>query len=1266
MRRISPRISTSRAAARWALGLAGVLACLAGFGARVAAAATCPVVDPCHLVPYFDSTSGQCQKGPLTGCIIPAVRDSMLLVSDRNTNEGANGELWIQEAGPRRIVLRFALAVCANETTRFCTSSADCTSGAACNPIDTTGLLGAKLTMTIKSNDVNWPSTGAPVSAYRLGDDFLEGNGKTFNIPADQTETRGSGSGVTYNCGTDTNILNTAANCSPQWNAGETSIGSPSTPVSFTTTTTGDVQWDVTADLTAGANRWIVKKQTESTNGRVSFYSKEGAATLGTPQIAPRLVIRGSGYCGDGQLDLGEDCDDSNHDNGDCCSSACKFESAETVCRASEGVCDVAETCTGSSGTCPSDAVAAATLTCRASAGECDPAETCTGRGIDCPPDSKTGAGTACTPDDKTCTADQCDGTNAACQHPAGNPGVICRAGAGICDVAETCTGTSIECPIDAFVSASVLCRASAGECDPAENCSGGAAACPSDGKSASGTTCTSDGNPCSLDQCDGTNVGCQHPAGNAGALCRAGAGICDVAENCTGSSVNCPSDGFAAATVECRASAGVCDVAELCTGSSANCPSDRFAAATVQCRAAAGICDVAELCTGSSANCPTDSKAASGTLCRATAGICDVAETCDGSNDACPVDGFRPASFACRDAAGVCDAVEFCTGSATDCPVDVKEPATAVCRPTDQADACDVAEFCDGSGDDCPPNVDPDKDGDSIPDPCDNCPNDPNSNQTDVDGDGIGNACDTECRGVVCTPFDFCHVEPSCSPVTGLCEPGPFTGCTIEPVRDTMLLSADKNTNEGANDLLALQEAGPRRIILEFPIGACSSDYTKPCDTDADCAPGTCRPVDISGVVSANLALTIVSNDVNWPVGGSLVGIYPLSQHFTEGNGKTFMIPVTQQPTRGTGPGATYNCANDGDVANEAADCQQPWNGAAVASGPLTSSVLFNNPTTGQIAWDVTEDLRPGTTGFLLRKVVESDNGRVEFYSREGARTAGDPGLAPKLELVGSPDCGDGVIQPGEQCDDGNLVAGDCCSPACTIEPAGTVCRKSTGGCDLEEVCNGTSPVCPVNAAPADRDGDGQCDGLDPCTNVGGGQDFKSKAKLDLSRIGSDPTPGNDAFKISGQFALAAGESFGALDPVHRGARIVLKNKAGATVFDVSLPAGLYGAAGNFGWKVNAAKTILQYQDRTLAPPSGITDLKVTDTGKGAPGGMVKISAKGAKATYAVAVGDEPLKAIIALGDRKDSIAGACGETAFTAPNCLFNKAGNSVSCNR
>jgi fibro-slime domain-containing protein len=34
---------------------------------------------------------------------------------------------------------------------------------------------------------------------------------------------------------------------------------------------------------------------------------------------------------------------------------------------------------------------------------------------------------------------------------------------------------------------------------------------------------------------------------------------------------------------------------------------------------------------------------------------------------------------------------------------------------------------------------------------------------------------------------------------------------------------------------------------------------------------------------------------------------------------------------------------------------------------------------------------------------------------------------------------CGDGIVEPGEQCDDGNLIAGDGCSATCTIEPGFT-----------------------------------------------------------------------------------------------------------------------------------------------------------------------------------------------------------------------------------
>src|SRR5439155_8887257 len=103
------------------------------------------------------------------------------------------------------------------------------------------------------------------------------------------------------------------------------------------------------------------------------------------------------------------------------------------------------------------------------------------------------------------------------------------------CDIAETCTGTSTACPADAFQSSATECRGAAGECDLAENCPGNGPSCPADVKKASGTTCTSDGNPCTLDQCDGSSVSCEHPAGNAGTLCRASAGACDVAESCDG-----------------------------------------------------------------------------------------------------------------------------------------------------------------------------------------------------------------------------------------------------------------------------------------------------------------------------------------------------------------------------------------------------------------------------------------------------------------------------------------------------------------------------------------------------------------------------------------------------------------------------------------------------------------------------------------------------------------------------------------------------------
>jgi cysteine-rich repeat protein len=50
---------------------------------------------------------------------------------------------------------------------------------------------------------------------------------------------------------------------------------------------------------------------------------------------------------------------------------------------------------------------------------------------------------------------------------------------------------------------------------------------------------------------------------------------------------------------------------------------------------------------------------------------------------------------------------------------------------------------------------------------------------------------------------------------------------------------------------------------------------------------------------------------------------------------------------------------------------------------------------------------------------------------------------------------CGDGIVADAEECDDGNLVDGDCCSATCTAEPAGQVCGVAGDPC-LEARCDG------------------------------------------------------------------------------------------------------------------------------------------------------------------------------------------------------------------
>ncbi len=59
---------------------------------------------------------------------------------------------------------------------------------------------------------------------------------------------------------------------------------------------------------------------------------------------------------------------------------------------------------------------------------------------------------------------------------------------------------------------------------------------------------------------------------------------------------------------------------------------------------------------------------------------------------------------------------------------------------------------------------------------------------------------------------------------------------------------------------------------------------------------------------------------------------------------------------------------------------------------------------------------------------------------------------------------CGNGAMDLGESCDDGNTLDGDCCSANCQLDPAGSLCTDgnacTTEACDGEGVCAPGSPV--------------------------------------------------------------------------------------------------------------------------------------------------------------------------------------------------------------
>jgi cysteine-rich repeat protein len=290
------------------------------------------------------------------------------------------------------------------------------------------------------------------------------------------------------------------------------------------------------------------------------------------------------------------------------------------------------------------------------------------------------------------------------------------------------------------------------------------------------------------------------------------------------------------------------------------------------------------------------------------------------------------------------------------------------------------------------------------------------------------------------------------------------------------------------------------------------------------------------------------------------------------------------------------------------------------------------------------------------------------------------------------APACGDGFLDPGEQCDDGNTHNGDGCNSSCMLESCGNGVVDGGEQCDhgaangTDDCCSATcqlvdpdgdgicnrDDVCPADA-DNDSDGDGFCIGLafhapkvgggDPCSRPAGTGTWV-KPKVVFTKLVAPS--GDEKLSIKGAFIIPTGGPTLALDLYGIHIRILDAQKN--LVLDEHIPGGAYLSSGQpIGWKVaGTPPTKWNYLDKVNKPPlhNGINKVTIANKSNSVPG-LVTVVLKAVTATYTLSPGQEPLTVTLELNDQAlpaGSLPGTdqCGEVVFgvppAVPACVFS----------
>ena len=455
---------------------------------------------------------------------------------------------------------------------------------------------------------------------------------------------------------------------------------------------------------------------------------------------------------------------------------------------------------------------------------------------------------------------------------------------------------------------------------------------------------------------------------------------------------------------------------------------------------------------------------------------------------DSVPANESLFCPFGCLDGACLPEPTAACSDGFDndgDGAIDAYDPGCAAPDDDDETDGSDYdGDTCADAVDAFPTIASPDTDGDGFHDDCDNCFQIVNPAQEDADNDGLGDMCDAS----ACLPGQaYCEINPLCQAIIcpGICENAcaGVSACDTNPCDGCSATAPTCGTTCGDGVINGVEACDDGN---DDPYDACGTActlcpvirplpcpdgqvYNFPGDLDGDgcgdmlcvpaaaCGDGTIQPgeecdSDAPTITISNQNVLLARQSAG-VYGGSGAGFEGITADFTQGT-----VTLTDSFISPEGfPSSslqTISLMRQSDGTYIGDDVlvivfpNQVW-------GPILSCQSLDSFTGGNLSCDPATCLFDtftcagpavgGTCGDGIIQVSEDCDGAnwtpidscTDFDTFSGGRLS--CGATCHFDtsncIPPASTCGNGVLNAGEQCDDGDTQSGDGCSAACDLE---------------------------------------------------------------------------------------------------------------------------------------------------------------------------------------------------------------------------------------